>query len=99
MWINKAKYEKEKQYIETLKNNFNSVQTELQRLKSKMPYADLLVATPYSELRRIAHHVYGMHDEYIEKTCANKADLIFEILEAKKKLEEISVEHRKECRG
>lgn len=99
MWIKKAEYEKGKQYIETLKNSFNSVQTELQQLKSEMPYVDLLVVTPYSELRRIAHCVYGMHDEYIEKTCANKADLIFEILEAKKELEEISAEHRKECRG
>jgi hypothetical protein len=77
MWINKAKYEKEKQYIETLKNNFNSVQTELQRLKSKMPYADLLVATPYSELRGIAHHVYGMHDEYIEKNMHKQSRLNF----------------------
>jgi hypothetical protein len=89
MWIRKTEYKRLKSRTNELTNMINSLQAELNRFKEAVPYKCVLKATPYDQLISIARHEHGIPESFIFNSCTNKADLIDEILNAQKELNEI----------
>lgn len=97
MWISKkdfdaliGKYKSEIEQSARAKfyKDIEELKQEINTLKAKMPYEEYLKSLPVNNLKYVARDIHGISERMLNE-CDNKADLIKEILYAKRDLEKI----------